>query len=251
MYYTVYAFINRHFRTLTAVLVVASIALYVTAQLVTDLQTVLLQRGFYGLLAVILLVEVLRRLGPPDESPVQIFRGQDEATDTVLGFITSRSPNSADMVEYSTSTIRALLARLRAEGTTIRLLACHPDNAVSDYQRRAIESSLEICHQDFRGYTNITIRLYRAPAAFRGRQIRAGSDVLIVAGWYTYWFEDEQLALRGHDNAMVVARSATDAGKALALTFDDVFTKLWDDPTTVELTEYLASRQIPAGSDGG
>ena len=66
-----------------------------------------------------------------------------------------------------------------------------------------------------------------------------------MIGWYTYWREQE-VCLRGHSNAMIVARVDHSDGRNLARTFDGAFAKLWEP--AVSLSEYRGvSRSGAAG----
>lgn len=183
------------------------------------------------------LVEELRRKVQLPPLVVRVYRNQGSAFPVVEDFIDAYSPKTADLLEYSTLTIYDLLYKLKDTGTKIRLLMCHPDSALDEVQKKAIDFQTYIlAHKAFPGYlsdtANIEIRLYRTRASLRGRKL--GRDLLCVS-WYTYRGHE----LQGHDNAMILANINSPQGKCLENMFDLTFDSLWNAPDTVQLRDLL------------
>jgi hypothetical protein len=232
-------FIERNLTLIGSVLVIGVIALYFLAQMVPALNDWIARGGFFNVIAIVLLVDILNRLVQLKSSTpagAQLYENQDEAMDEVLKFVRDEHPKKADLLEYSTATIQSLLETLRKEHTSIRLLMGHPASAPTDMQQKLITANL---HKQaaitFAGYGGVQVKLYRKPAALRGRNL---DNKLINLGWYTYEGE-----LHGHDNAMVVARVSTPDGQNLKAMFDRAFEALWNDPTTVDAASWLSAQQ--------
>jgi hypothetical protein len=221
------------------VLVIGVLVVWILTQFIPQLGDWVIARGLFNVILIALVVDLLNRVielkGPP--LGLQVFESQDEAMPYVLQFVETESPKTADLLEYSTSTIRPLLDKLRKADARIRLLVFDPKDAISPQQRAAIESSLANLRTDFKGYRNLQVRCYRTPASLRGRSL--GGEVVTV-GWYTYQHEDDELLLAGHSNAMVLATTDTRHGRSLEAMFARNFEALWNDCQTVGPPEVVA-----------
>src|SRR5205807_1543600 len=92
---------------------------------------------------------------------------------------------------------------------TVNLLLSHPEAAISGFERRRIEVSLEYLLAKLSDYPNLSVRCYRAPGSIRGRVF---DGRLVTMGWYTYHTRRGREELQGHLNAMVTADVATTDG---------------------------------------
>jgi hypothetical protein len=232
-------FIERNVTLIGSILVIGVIALYFLAQMVPELNDWIARGGFFNVIAIVLLVDILNRVVQVQFSTpagTQLYENQNEAMDEVLKFIKDEHPKKADLLEYSTATIQPLLEALGKEHTTIRLLMGNPEKAPTKMQQDLIGVQLQkLAAVTLPGYTNIQVKLYQQPAALRGRNL---DNKLINVGWYTY--EQE---LHGHDNAMVVARVSSPDGQNLKTMFDRAFEALWNDATTIYAASWLSTQE--------
>jgi hypothetical protein len=237
-------FIERRIAVLGSVLVIGVLVVWILTQFIPQLGDWVFSRGLFNVILIALVVDLLNRVVELKGSPpgLQVFDGQDEVMPYVVQFVEDESPKTADLLEYSTSTIRPLLDKLRKANARIRLLVCDPKVAISDQQRAVIEGSLANLRRDFKSYRNLQVRCYRTPASLRGRSL--GGE-LVTVGWYTYQHEDDELLLAGHSNAMVLATTDTRHGRSLEAMFARTFEALWNDPQTVVLPE-VPARGAPA-----
>jgi hypothetical protein len=174
-------------------------------------------------------------------SNLSAFATQNDIEDSVIEYIREMHPESAAMLELSTSTEGPILRALRDVGTHIRLLVANPDRFFSDWQGARIRRSLhDLLRIDFRDYDGLTLRLYSAPPSLRGRRI----GELITVGWFTHR-DNKRLNLIdpgndevwGHDNAIVIGGAAERSGAALSLWFDREFERLWSHRSTCDQAE--------------
>jgi hypothetical protein len=229
------SFIERHIAIIGSVLVIGALALWILAQFIPRLGDWIITNGLFSVILIALVVDLLNRVIELKGSPtLQAFDSQDDAMPAVERFVEEESPKTADLLEYSTSTIRPLLGKLRRANSKIRLLVFNPEFAISKEQKQTIETYLTTIRRDFREYQNLHVCLYRTPASLRGRSL---GEKLVNVGWYTYQHDGDELLLDGHTNAMVLATTDTPQGRSLQAMFARTFAALWDDPTTVKLSE--------------
>jgi hypothetical protein len=230
------SFIERHIAIIGSVLVTGAFALWILAQFIPQLSDWIITRGLFSVILIALVVDLLNRVIElkGSSTPLQAFDSQDEAMPLVERFVENERPKTADLLEYSTSTIRPLLGKLRKANSHIRLLVFNPEFAVSEEQRLTIENYLKTIRRDFKEYRNLQVCLYRTPASLRGRNL---GGKLVNVGWYTYQYDGDELLLGGHNNAMVLATTDTPQGRSLQAMFARTFAALWDDPKTVKLSE--------------
>jgi hypothetical protein len=222
-------------------LIIVAFVAYIVSQFVPVVNQWLFTRGFFNVLLVALVVDMLRRvitLKMPRTS-VQAFQVQDPALDRMKEFITTEHPTKCDLIEYSTGTIRPLLGELKQVKASIRILICHPNQAINPSERKTIETGIFHLRQDFKHYKKIEVRQYLTPASLRGRYL---GDKQISVGWYLYSHDDGEVQIRGRDTAMLLCDAGTEQGRVLQGMFTRAFKELWDDPKTVKLS---------LGGDGG
>jgi len=216
------------------VLIALVLLVYAISQFVPDVNQWIITRGFFNVLLVALVIDLIHRVialkGAP--SSLETYEDQAQALPQILTFVKEERPEKCDLLEYSTSSTRQLLQELKKANVKIRLLICHPEKAVSDHERKAIELGIENIHKDFKNYDRITVRQYATPASLRGRNI---GDKLINVGWYLYSSTGGEVDVRGHDTMMITSDADTPQVHKLKETFSRAFDTLWDDPTTEEL----------------
>jgi len=226
--------LERRLAVVGSALIASVILLYVVSQFVPDINQWVITRGFFSVILIVLITDLLYKVIELKGSPpgLEAYEDQAQAMPQIQEFIEKEHPETSDLLEYSTSSTRALLQELRKANVRIRLLICHPDSAVSPHERRTIELGIENLRKDFRGYGNIIVKQYRTPASLRGRNI---GGKWINVGWYLYSNTDEELDIRGHDVTMILADVSTPQGKKLKGMFGWAFDALWKDPTTEDL----------------
>src|SRR5215475_5994286 len=207
------------------VLIALVLLVYAISQFVPDVNQWIITRGFFNVLLVALVIDLIHRViglkGAP--SSLETYEDQAQALPQILTFVKEERPEKCDLLEYSTSSTRQLLQELKKANVKIRLLICHPEKAVSDHERKAIELGIENIHKDFKNYDRITVRQYATPASLRGRNI---GDKLINVGWYLYSSTGGEVDVRGHDTMMITSDADTPQGHKLKETFSRAFDTL-------------------------
>lgn len=226
--------IERHVAIVGTTLVALVIVVYIISQFIPDVGQWIITRGFFNVLLVVLIIDLLNRVIELKGSPssLGVHEDQAQAMPQVQEFIEKVRPETCDLLEYSTSSTRVLLQGLRKGNARIRLLICHPDKAVSAHEVKTIELGIENLRKDFKDYGRITVRQYRTPASLRGRNI---GGKLINVGWYLYSTTGEEVDISGHDTTMILADASTPHGHTLKEMFSRAFDALWNDPATEEL----------------
>jgi hypothetical protein len=216
------------------------VALWLLAQFVPPLQEFLVSDALFNVIAIVLLFEILRRVVELKlegrAAGISVATAQDDAWVDIQRYVQRRRPSTVDMIEYSGGTVIALLEELCGANprVRIRVLMCHPESALSGFERRRIEVNLEYLAAKMSDHTGITVRCYRAPASIRGRFFDGD---LVTVGWYTYHQRRGRPELQGHLNAMVTGSVSTPEGAKLHVTFARAFEDLWTDPRSVDGTE--------------
>jgi hypothetical protein len=226
--------IEQHLATIGSVLIALVLLVYIISQFVPDISEWIISRGFFNVLLIALIVDLLHKVIELKGSPpgMQICEDQQQALPQIQAFLEKERPETCDLLEYSTSSTRTLLQELRKANVRIRLLMCHPERAISTHERMAIEVGIDNVRKDFKDYKRIKAKLYATPASLRGRSV---GGKLINVGWYVYSHSEGELSIRGHDNAMVLSDTDTPQGQNLKHMFNSAFDALWNDPTTMEL----------------
>lgn len=226
--------IEQRVAILGAVLIALVLVVYIISQFVPDINQWIVTRGFFNVILVALIIDLLHRVielkGPP--SSLETYEDQAQALPRILELVEKKPPETCDLLEYSTSSTRVLLQELRKANVRIRLLICHPDKAVSIHEHRAIELGIENIRKDFKNYRRIAVRQYATPASLRGRNI---GGKLINVGWYQYSSNEGEVDVRGHDTMMITSDAGTPQGLILKEMFSRAFDALWNDPATKDL----------------
>ena len=119
-------------------------------------------------------------------SGLSAFATQKDIENSVIDYIKQVRPQSAAMLELSTSTEGPILRALRDVGAHIRLLVANPERFFSEWQGPRIHKSLgSLLSNDFDDYDALDLRLFSAPPSLRGpplaRLLRwAGSHIEIT-----------------------------------------------------------------------
>lgn len=231
--------IERQITLIGSVIVVVVLVLWLVSEFIPPLNKIIVGGAFFNVVLVVVLFEVLHRVIDlkigGQASQAQVSANQDEAWPAHLDFVRTHRPKVVDMIEYSGGTIVALLEELFKANpqVTVRLLLCHPDVAITGFERRRIEVSLEYFLSKLSDYPNLSVRCYRTPGSIRGRVF---DGQLITVGWYTYHMRRGREELQGHLNAMVSANVSSSDGQHLRTTFNQAFDDLWSHPKTAEAT---------------
>lgn len=174
-------------------------------------------------------------------SALSAFATQKDIENSIIEYIHEARPQSAAMLELSTSTEGAILRALRDVGAHVRLLVANPERFFSDWQGPRIRRSLnDLLSIDFRDYDALSLRLFSAPPSLRGRLI----GQLITVGWFTHrdnkrldLFDAANDEVWGHDNAVVVGGTVETSGAVLSVWFQREFERLWSHRSTCNHTE--------------
>ncbi|WP_141746654.1 hypothetical protein [Streptomyces sp. LUP30] len=169
---------------------------------------------------------------------IKSLENQDAIKTRLEQYIREARPDSAVLLEYSSYTVHSILKELRDTDCAIRLLLSHPDEAVTEMQRKRVTSCVQNLRDvEFNSHPRLEVRFYHTPPTLRGRKI---GDYVIV-GWYTYrddhikeLDDPDQIAVWGHDNPVVAADARTEQGRMLASWFETQFEQLWSHRRTEE-----------------
>lgn len=213
------------------------------SELIAPLKTFMVAGGFLNVVVFVVLADILRRVVELKlegrQSGVQVAANQDEAWPIVQDYIRKHHPKTVDLIEYSTGTVIPLLEEVCRQNSNVslRVLMCHPEKAISTYEKRRINEHLWYLQHKLRGYKNISVRCYQAPASIRGRCFDRD---LVCVGWYIYHSERKTPEIQGHLNAMVIGTTSTPEGKHLLETFTEAFEALWAHKDTVDGAQLLS-----------
>jgi hypothetical protein len=208
------------------------------------------------------LAEVMLVAAQPDHPPsvfdhppgLSAFPTQNDIERETIEYIRAERPQLATMLEFSTATTGSILRALRDVDARIYLLAANPERVTGWHQSRMRRALTELLHADFRGYDQLSMRLYSVPAALRGRQI----GDLITLGWYTHRdnkridaLDPASTEVWGHDNAIIVGRRNSADGAVLATWFTREFERLWRHRSTFVARLAGGWRWLPGNPRGG
>jgi hypothetical protein len=225
---------ERYLPQILGVLTLAVSLVWLASTLFDPLQQWLSSSSLLNVIIIVLLSDVLLLLAEFKSTatpPVAVFRDEPDAYRDLRRYIESSSPRQADLIEYSTATIHDLLELLRSASCRLRILICNPDSAVNEFQATRIRERIaDLTTVTFRDFDKVDIRMYRLPAAIRGRLI---DDTYVTMGWHVY--TSDAAGLYGHTHAMVSASCDSMHGRNLRATFTDAFEHLWEAPTTTVL----------------
>lgn len=176
---------------------------------------------------------------------LSVYKDAAEFSRKVNKILSVKTPRKVDLIEYSTASIREewLIPLIKRNDnnpnkiTRVRLLLCHPSNAISKIQRqeRICASIRQLYHKTKEvDISGLKVKCYNFPASLRGRKF---DDQFVAVGWYTYRYDkDSKIRIRGDENIMVGTSPHTQEGKKV----HDFFTKCFEEemwPAAKQLKE--------------
>ena len=159
---------------------------------------------------------------------VRVSKDQEVDNELLRAEIERQPPSRADLLEFSTQSVRPVIRALARGANELRILVKHPDS-VGPAQRTRIIDGLTQLERLLRGYRgDVKIRCYRQWVSLRGRKL---DDSLINIGWYTPELDEHGQATAtevvGDTNPLVTSALQTEEGQHLQRMFDEVFEGLW------------------------
>ena len=238
-------FIEGRITQISQFLILAFFLLWLASEFISPLETFLTTGTFFNVLTLVLLFEIGRRVvelkteGGPGTG-VMVFASQDASWTEVQSRIKQIRPRTVDMIEYSGQTTINIIEEVLAvePRAVVRLLVCHPEHALSDFEKRRIQATLDYLNQHLSN-ASLTVRGYTPPASIRGRNF---ADQIVSLGWYSYHRRGTKklTEIQGHLNAMVTARVDTPEGRDLLDTFSRAFDDLWTHPESTDWKELVS-----------
>jgi hypothetical protein len=248
MWTQVRSFVENRISIFSQTLILLVFLVWVLSQFINPIQDFLVQNAVYNVTTLILLFEIGRGVVEiKHESKAtgnsRVYSNQDAAWTEIRSQVVASRPTTVDMIEYSGQTVISIIEDVlrAAPQATIRLLVCHPDHALSQFETQRIEQTLEYFRQHMSG-ARLHIRCYASPASMRGRNF---ANQVVSVGWYSYHRREGRSdeGIQGHLNAMVVANASTVEGRDLLETFNRTFEDLWGHPHTVEWSSLASSNR--------
>lgn len=174
---------------------------------------------------------------------ISIYNDAAEFSKKVNDILAVKIPKKVDLIEYSAASIREewLIPLIKQnhnspnDKTHVRLLICHPDNAISEIQRheRICASIRQLYHKTKEiDISGLSVKCYNFPASLRARNF---DDQFVAVGWYTYRVDlDNNIRIRGDENPMIGASPYNREGRKILDLFKKCFDKeMW--PAAKEL----------------
>lgn len=246
------------------------LGLFVLAQIFGAMEGLLLERQFLNFAILLLLLDVGQLLVRVAQSTSDLQRllvgvaqsisgasairvSPDQHTDSprIEEDVKRLRPKNADLLEYSSDTVRSLIKTLRNQGCEIRILLRDPSSVNGVLQQTRIcnrlRSLLTPPRPGSKPVPKIKVRCYSRDASVRGRKL---GDDLINIGWYIPDLWDEKKEIVGHENPLITADAMSPEGRQLAAWFDNYFDKLWREATSAKKAlgsyEELVARVKPS-----
>lgn len=232
-YERIRGFVDRYINRLGSVLIVLVVAAAVVGNFIGPVQDFLTASRVFEVVIIALLLEAISRLvelkgaGPG----VEISENQRAAMPDLVRHVRETRPASVQLFEFSSLSIRDLLASVLDSGARVQLLLHDPyQGMINDLQRKVIESQVLTLESGSLGdISNLEIRFYTTPASLRGRKL----GTLLNVGWYTYFRRaDGTPDLLGSQNAMITVDARTYS--QLADYFDQQFQAAWASALTLD-----------------
>lgn len=181
-----------------------------------------------------------RKVGdpPPLISRISLSKDNIDAVTALRKEVSEQRPSSADLLEFSGSTVKPLLVELAEAGVNVRLLLKDP-RSVSSSQRQKIMSTYgELEAQVFSSNPDsFQVRFYDVPATLCGRRL---DDRLLSVSWYTPVISAKGVVsdwpIIGDRNPAITCDPRTSEGEELCRMFKSVFTGLWANSVSLDFT---------------
>ncbi|MGA3057405.1 MAG: hypothetical protein ABSE70_05115 [Candidatus Limnocylindrales bacterium] len=205
------------------------------------------------LVVLTLLADFVMENAATKERELQVFARDDVALEQLLSAVHERPPTTADLLEYSAMGALPLLTALGQTSATrsIRLLVCHPEAAISEYQRsvrlaEGLKSLAKRIPKKSVATCGLEIRCYRERASIRGRLL---DREWLLVGWYTY--DDRGRTngagadMSGGTNPSVLGSPGQESGAQLLTLFSRVFENLWQEAEPADQAWQPYREQLP------
>ena len=232
-YERVRAFIDRYIGRIGSFLIVVVVAAAVAGEVFQPVQDFLTSSRVLDVLIIGLLLEIVSRLVELRAAGTgfEVAENQRSAMPDLVKHVRETRPPSVQLFEFSSLSIRDLLASVLDCSAQVQLLLHDPyQGNINDLQRKVIESQILTLESGSLGdTTRLEIRFYSTPASLRGRRL----GTLLNVGWYTYFRRaDGTPDLLGSQNAMITVDTRTFS--QLAEYFTREFTAAWATALTLE-----------------
>jgi glycerophosphoryl diester phosphodiesterase len=240
-YARIRAFIDKHITKLGSFLIVAVAAAAVTGAIFQPVQDLLTSSRVFEVLIIGLLLEITMRLVELKETApgIEVAENQRSAMPDLVRHVRETRPPTVQLFEFSSLSIRDLLASIMDSGATAQMLMHDPyQGCINELQRKVIESQILTLESGSLGDTaRLELRFYSTPAALRGRRL----GTVLNVGWYTYFQRSDGTPdLLGSQNAMITVDARSFA--QLADYFDQQFRTAW--ATALTLDRMLAASPV-------
>ena len=236
-------FYNEHFKSFSLWLIILAIIIYVLPQFVEFLPIAKLEEHKSLVMFVLVIIHLkflVDKTESIDEKLARTYNVSDyhEYSTYIIDKIkaTTTEQKKARLIEYSTSSIKDILDALDKNEFKVQLLIQHPENAVSQLQKRKIWTAICDFHIYIQNYSkNFEIRCYKNIASLRGRHI--GENISI--GHYIHYksrtsTNDEFDSILGHSSPMITFEQYTREGKIVLKFFNKCFDELWNSAEPVK-----------------
>lgn len=187
------------------------------------------------LVVLTLLVDFVMENAATKERELRVCARDDVALEQLLSAVHERPPSTADLLEYSATGALPLLTELGQTSATrsIRLLVCHPEAAISEYQRsvrlaEGLTSLAKRIPKKSVAACGLEICCYKERASLRGRLL---DREWLLVGWYTYDSRTDGggTDMSGSTNSSILGNPGQESGAQLLTLFSRVFENLWHE----------------------
>lgn len=176
---------------------------------------------------------------------VEVYDNQSSAETDTLNLI---KKEKVRLIEYSSQTIRPILAKLKEVEAEVELLISNPNYSITNDNERQLHSP-KPGNSDFQkekricpavgylqkytlgDYDKVKIKCYRVPGSLRARSF---GNRWTQVGWYTYDArEDPEVfgspQIWGDQNPVITVSTSRPEGQILRTMFDTVFEGMWNE----------------------
>lgn len=119
-----YHWVEEHIKLVEATIVGTIIFACLLSRFISPLRVVLFSQGFYAVIIIALLGEVLRHVVElrvkDQETGPKVFQDQHEALQELETYLNHHHVKRADLLEYSTASVDSLLSALVRNGVTVQ-----------------------------------------------------------------------------------------------------------------------------------
>lgn len=238
-------------RWFTKAIAIIAVGLWVLSSFISQISPQLATGVSLSALVIILTMVLghLIALRKPAIITTKFHSNQSSAQDETIKLLEELGTRSkAQLIEYSSESVKEILNKLKSMEAEIELLICNPNFTITNDLERPFHSShpgssdfqkeKRICltigelHRITLGdYDKVKIKCYRTPGSLRGRNF---GDRWFQVGWYTYQTAGDREVfgspqIWGHRNPVITAPVSSPEGQVLKGMFNEVFEKLWGE----------------------